>query len=455
MVGRAGPAILGAAAWLSAGCPSFGTFECRTEAECDRPGSIGGACLPDGACAYDDDRCPSGQRRSPYAPSQPGVCVKPTAPPGTETGTTATETDTAGTETTAGPTSTGGADCHGGFAFRRELEIVADTALPAGYSLAVEIDHAALVQAGKAAADGSDVRVFEVDDDGCPGVELHRVADPRIGWNASDTRIWLAAPEPVAAEESHRELFVYYGHDDAEAPPADWDVVFEAGSDFDGDALPESLVPSINPPGALVVSGGTLRLYYESLDIAAAAVVAIADPLPQDDRFEFVNRARLVSGEATESNMKYFEMAASADPPGVTEQAPEHERRILSAQHLTNHQQGLGYTASDGQELSWDGTAWVVPSAFWGDTELGSYTTHRFVSSPDGFFIEASDDEDVLTTTDPVPWSSVRVPSGPRWLYMGEVFVDHYVCVAEYDWFFLRRTVDSEPTVRLGDETAL
>jgi hypothetical protein len=35
------------------------------------------------------------------------------------------------------------------------------------------------------------------------------------------------------------------------------------------------------------------------------------------------------------------------------------------------------------------------------------------------------------------------------------VFVDHYVCVAEYDWFFLRRTLDPEPSVVLGDETAL
>jgi hypothetical protein len=443
-------------AFVSAGCPSFGAFECRTQAECDRPGSVGGECLPDGACAYEDDLCPSGKRRSPYAPSQPGICVEAPDPSGTggSTADAGASGEVGSDATTLADASTGVSDCQLGFAFRRELEIVADAALPAGYSLSVAIDHAGLVQAGKSAADGSDVRVFEVDD-GCPGLELDRVADPRIGWNRADTRIWFAAPEPVAPEDTGPSLFLYYGHDDPLPPPADWNAVFEAGSDFDGDALPEGLQPSINPPGALAVSGGTLRLYYESLDIAAAAVVAIDEPLPEDNRFEFVNRARLVSGEATSSNMKYFEMAASAEPPGVSEQAPEHERRILSAQHLTDHQQGVGYKATDGTELSWDGAAWVMPAAFWGDTELGTYTTHRFVSSPDGFFVEASDGDTVLTTTEPVPWSSVRIPSGPRWLYMGEVFVDHYVCVAEYDWFFLRRTLDPEPSVVLGDETAL
>jgi hypothetical protein len=296
--------------------------------------------------------------------------------------------------------------------------------------------------------------VFEVDD-GCPGVELDRVVDPRIGWNSSTTRIWFAAPEPVAAAETRRGIYVYYGREEPTPPAADWNAVFEVGSDFDGDALPEGLLPSTNAPGALIVGGGTLRMYYETLDIAAAAIVALAEPLPDDNRFEFVNRARLVSGRATESNMKYFAMVASPEPPEVTEQTPEHARRILSAQHLTNNEQGIGYTASDGTEMSWDGDAWIVPGAFWGDAGLGSYTTHALVSTTEEFFIVASDGADVLTTTDPIPWSNVRLQSDSRWLYMGEVFVDFYVCVAEYDWFFLRRTVDPEPVVQLRQEDAL
>lgn len=446
--------MLGAAALLGAGCPSFGTFECRTAEECNRPGSTRGACLPDGACAYEDDACPSGMRRSPYAPSRPGACVD--APSETSTGdpeTTSSSSSTTAAEST-GVASTGTADCRLGFAFARELEIATEVALPAGYSLSVEIDHAALVAAGKAAIDGGDVRVFQVDDDGCPVRQLDRVADPRIGWNASTTRIWFAAPEPMDAGQTRRDVHLYYGHADPDAAPEDWNAVFEVGSDFEGDALPEGLQASTNPPGAVLVSGGTLRLYHELLDISAAAIVALSEPLPEDNRFEFVNRARLVSGRATESNMKYFSMVASAEPPEVSEQAPEHARRILSAQHLTNNQQGIGYKTLDGSETSWDGAAWGPP-AFWGETSLGSYTTHALVSSADGFYVVASDGPTVLTQTDFVPWSEVRIPRGPRWLYMGEVFVDFYVCVGEFDWFFLRRTLDPEPAVRLGDEAAL
>jgi hypothetical protein len=446
-VGRVTLSIVGAAAFVSAGCPSFGAFECRTQEECNRPGFTLGECLPDGACAYQDDLCPSGMRRSPYAPSQPSACVDE------ELDTSSSSSGDA--ETTAlmstGPERTTAAtDCQHGFAFRREIEVVADAALPAGYSLSVAIDHAALAQAGKAQADGSDVRVFEVEDD-CPRLELDRVADPRIGWNATTTRIWFAAPDPDAAGS----LYLYYGHNDPDPPPADWNAVFEVGSDFDGDTLPEGLQASTNAPGALSVGGGTLRMYYELLDISAAAIVAITEPLPEDNGFEFVNRARLVSGEAIDSNMKYFAMVASPEPPEVSEQAPEHARRILIAHHLTNNEQGIGYTASDGTELSWDGNAWIVPGAFWGDAGLGTYTTHALVSTAESFFIEATDGEDILTRTEPVPWSMVRIPAGPHWMYMGEVFVDYYVCVAEYDWFFLRRTVDPEPSVQLGGEVAL
>jgi hypothetical protein len=447
MVGRVTLSIVGAVAWVSAGCPSFGTFECRNEQECNRPGFAPGECLPDGACAYEDELCPSGKRRSPYAPSQPGACVEEEQ----DTSSSGDADTTVAPETTTAPErvdSTAGPGCQRGFAFRRELEIMADAAIPPGYSLSVEIDHAALVRAGTSAADGNDVRVFQVDDD-CPGLELDRVADPRIGWNASTTRIWFAAPDNLGA------LYLYYGHDDPDDPPADWNAVFEVGSDFDGDAIPEGLQASTNAPGALRVGDGTLRVYYERLDITAAAIVALAEPLPEDNRFEFVNRARLVSGRTIDSNMKYFGMVASPTPPEVSAQAPEHARRILIAHHLTNNQQGIGYTASDGQDFSWDGTAWILPGTFWGDTGLGSYTTHALVSSADGFFIEASDGENVLTKTDPVPWSMVHLPNGPHWLYMGEVFTDHYVCVAEYDWFFLRRTIDPEPVVQLGREDAL
>lgn len=442
--------IVALAALVGAGCPSLGSFECRTPQECNRPELVGGQCLADGACAYSDDACASGLRRSPYASSRAGTCVP-------LPDTTGDASDASGVlDTDSGPERvTGGAiECQRGYAYRRELTIEAGAPVEAGHSIAVPLDHAALVAAGTSRSDGSDVRVFEVVDD-CPVVELDRVADPRIGWNAADTRVWFAAPAAVATGEVQRGIFLYYGHDDPAPVANDWNAVFEVGSDFEGDELPPGLLASINPPGALSVDGGTLRVWYDALDIAAAAIVVLAEPLPDDRRFEFVNRARLVSGNDVDSNMKYFTLVASAQPPEVSLPEPEHDRRMISAQHLTSHAQGLAYTATDGAELSWDGAAWIGPSVFWGDAGLGTYTTHALVSSADEFYVVASDGDELLTTTTAVPWSSVRDPGGPHWLYMGEVFVDHYVCVAEYDWFFMRRTLDPEPTVTLGGESAL
>ena len=442
------PSIVAAATLALAGCPSLGSYECRGPDECNRSGLEGGQCLADGACAYADDSCASGLRRSAFAPSDAGVCV-----PVQDTSSGADDAASDGS-TQAQRDTAGDFDCQRGFAFRREITIHADTAVPSGYSLAVDLDHAALVAAGKSLADGSDVRVYAVVDD-CPAVQLDRVADPRVGWNASDTRIWFAAPASLDAGETQGGLFLYYGDPDPSPPASDWNDVFEVGSDFDGDTLPPGLHASTNPPGALSVGGGTLRMYYDALDISAAAIVVLSDPLPEDRRFELVNRARLVSGRATESNMKYFTMVASPELPEVTSHTPEHDRRMVTAQHLTNNEQGIGYVATDGSELSWDGSAWVLPSVFWGDAGLGSYTTHALVSDGDAFHVEASDGADILTTTTPVPWAMVRDPGGPHWLYMGEVFVDFYVCVAEYDWFFLRRTLDPEPTAILEDEHSL
>ena len=59
----------------------------------------------------------------------------------------------------------------------------------------------------------------------------------------------------------------------------------------------------------------------------------------------------------------------------------------------------------------------------------------------------------MASNTAAVPWSDVRALEGDDWLYMGEVFTDYDLCVANYDWFFLRRFVRPEPVATLGPET--
>ena len=78
-----------------------------------------------------------------------------------------------------------------GFGFHRDVNI--DGAVPAGYAVAVQIDHAGLVAASKARADGEDVRVLFVTAEGSS--EIDRVLDPLSDWNQADTTLWFKTGE--------------------------------------------------------------------------------------------------------------------------------------------------------------------------------------------------------------------------------------------------------------------
>lgn len=75
-----------------AGC-SIETFACANEAQCDlRDGAT--RCLEDGVCAYADDGCSSGYRRSPRAVTNPNACVQDESSTSEPPGGGASSTDT-------------------------------------------------------------------------------------------------------------------------------------------------------------------------------------------------------------------------------------------------------------------------------------------------------------------------------------------------------------------------
>ncbi len=121
--------------------------------------------------------------------------------------------------------------------YRRRITVQAPAGqqVPAGYSVYVCFDHAALVSAGKSRADGRDVRVRFWD--GTRMVELDRFLDPTTAWGAVTNRsncpgptaqrmvkVWFRVQQPVATADDR--YFLYYGNPRAGTPPDNPDHVF-------------------------------------------------------------------------------------------------------------------------------------------------------------------------------------------------------------------------------------
>jgi len=122
------------------------------------------------------------------------------------------------------------------FTYRRRVTVNAGAnAIPAGYSVSVVFDHAALVTAGKSLPTGDDVRIRYWN--GSAWIDLDRVKDIPTAWNTTTTRLWFAVQAPIAAGGSNNNYYVHYGDLSASTPPANGDYVFldyEDGSTLAG-----------------------------------------------------------------------------------------------------------------------------------------------------------------------------------------------------------------------------
>ena len=137
------------------------------------------------------------------------------------------------TSSTTSSTSSGAV----GFGFHRDVTI--EGAVPAGYAVAIQIDHAGLVAASKALADGEDVRVFFVTAEGSS--EIDRVLDPLSDWNQADTTLWFKTGEgegtyqlvygsanDSGALQDPTQVWLYYSSD-----PGGWSVA-DIGNGMNG-----------------------------------------------------------------------------------------------------------------------------------------------------------------------------------------------------------------------------
>ena len=113
---------------------------------------------------------------------------------------------------------------------RRAIDVSAGAnGAPAGYSVAITLDHAALVATGSSQASGNDVRI--VRESGA--LQVDRALDTGAAWNSASTKLWFSTSAALAANATVR-FWVYYGNASASTPPQDPKAVFLFSEDFEG-----------------------------------------------------------------------------------------------------------------------------------------------------------------------------------------------------------------------------
>ncbi|MFA6049363.1 MAG: DUF2341 domain-containing protein [Candidatus Micrarchaeia archaeon] len=130
--------------------------------------------------------------------------------------------------------------------------------LPAGYSVPITFDHAALAGGApsKSLADGADVRVVR---EYPPGnfVELDRVNEN--AFNTPSTEIWLKLRAAISPAASDANYWLYYGNPTAANPPQNGSNVYAFYDNFSGSSLDPKW--TIYPgSAAMSVAGGLLSL---------------------------------------------------------------------------------------------------------------------------------------------------------------------------------------------------
>jgi hypothetical protein len=213
------------------------------------------------------------------------------------------------------------------YPYRRKITITAGSApVPASYAVSFAIDHASLVAAGHALADGSDLRVVKRTAAGSWS-EVDRLLDDSSKWNDSATRVWFSSDTPISAATTDASFYAYYGNAFAASPPALDTNVFAFHDGFDQPAVDVSTRWTVtgSPPQmdgqSMVVGPGTTLFASARFAVGPSTIwearVALSDPAPSLGFWAASNAATLMATDyvafATDASS-----AAQAMDPSMT-----------------------------------------------------------------------------------------------------------------------------------------
>jgi len=340
---------------------------------------------------------------------------------------------TGGTTTT---TSTGTAGAkpfvEADYGFRQPIHIgTGGSSPPAGYSLALSLDHAALVVAGHALASGNDMRI--VRKLGGALIELDRVLDPACLWDATPTVLWFRTVDAIAANGADDTYYLYFGNPGAVDPPADPAAVYEVWDPFDGQSLDPAWTFSTigQASGSVEMLGGTVRLHGSTGTIYYSADDFVF--LHRDLAGDFRAETRIIArgGTPVQHAVLGGVMVRASLAPGSRHRTigpVEASYARMSVYRLTDST-AADYVSNYGSHVLPEVEAVV---------RLGSVTRTQHSADDLTWVTLGTDQTFAQPVADPVlvgiPFST---DSG------GDGWVD-------IDWFRARKVVDPEPTVTLG-----
>ncbi|MFZ5471587.1 MAG: DUF2341 domain-containing protein [Myxococcota bacterium] len=170
------------------------------------------------------------------------------------------------------------------FSSRQKISLQASAGAPAGYSLSVVLDHAALVAAGQARADGDDVRLVRWTGSGW--LELDRVLDTGSAWNRDDTTLWFKNADALGAGSSTDDFYLYYANPSPPSPKADAHQIFLFFDDFEAGNLDRWT--TLTPAGLFAIDTtrahrGASSLTYPLSSFSGARNLGVAPPFDEAD----------------------------------------------------------------------------------------------------------------------------------------------------------------------------
>jgi hypothetical protein len=342
-------------------------------------------------------------------------------------------------EINGGEGGAGGSGGSGGlpsspYLYRRPIAITTGAAeVPPDYSIALQLDHASLVQNNKSLPNGDDLRIYRES----KGIfeELHRRLDPTSAWNTGTTTLWFRLKAGIPASATDARYYLFYGDPAAPVPPVDGSEVYLFWDDFTS--------PTLDPDWTLLPIGGATGMAVMT-GVAVAITASTGDIWDTEDSFVFLYRP--VTGDFMADAVVTVvtgESGASGKLGGVMirESLVSNSRHRLMSPVYSAKARTNGYRLQDGGS-----TSEQIVSGSLNVPEIDHVTrigdrSNAYFTSAGQAFKELGDEITFLAPLSPTILVGIPVAN----VSPGSVTVT-------VDWFRIRRLVDPEPKASLLPE---